>query len=357
VGYDELLARANVNRREALSAVGGGVLAGCHSQPGPAGPSIEFTRVPQADPGGKEKNDIIEGIVKGRRTGQMVVLYARSGDWWVQPLRSNPLTKIQPNGKWTNATHLGTHYAALLVEPGFRPPFTYNALPSRGGAIAAVAMVNGQAKPPSMIVPFSGYEWRLRDAPSDRGGFNLYASANVNVDDTGAMHLRIQKAGKDWSCSEVSLTRSLGYGTYRVVVRDAGHLDPAVVFGVFTWDYAGGEQGHREMNIDISRWGDANNRNAQFVVQPYYIAANVVRFTAPAGPLTHTFHWEPGRITFRTVRGAAGAGPAVAEHVFTSGVPQPGIESVRMNHYMFHSGGAPAVESSEVVVERFEYLP
>jgi hypothetical protein len=136
-------------------------------------------------------------------------------------------------------------------------------------------------------------------------------------------------------------------------------LDPAVVFGVFTWDYAGGDQGHREMNIDISRWGDAKNRNAQFVVQPYYVAANVMRFTAPAGPLTHMFHWEAGRITFRTVRGSASGAnsPAVAEHVFTSGVPQPGIESVRMNHYVFHSGGAPAVESSEVVVERFEYLP
>jgi hypothetical protein len=179
------------------------------------------------------------------------------------------------------------------------------------------------------------------------------------VDDAGAMHLRIQKTGKDWSCSEVSLTRSLGYGTYRFVVRDTGHLDPAVVFGIFTWDYAGGEQGHREMNIDISRWGDAANRNAQYVVQPYYVAANVVRFSAPAGSLTHTFHWEPGRIAFRTVRGSAtaAAGPAVAEHVFTSGVPQPGIESVRMNHYTFHSGSAAAVESSEVVVERFEYLP
>src|SRR6266545_588817 len=95
-----LLACANVNRREALGAVVGVVLAGCHSRQGPVGPSIEFTRVPQADPGGKEKNDIIEGIVKGHRVGQLVVLYARSGSWWVQPLRSYPLTKIQPNGKW-----------------------------------------------------------------------------------------------------------------------------------------------------------------------------------------------------------------------------------------------------------------
>jgi len=354
-----LLADARINRREALGTVAGAMLAGCHSRPGPAAPSIEFTRVPQADPGGQEKNDIIEGTVKGHRPGQTVAIYARSGNWWVQPMRTSPLTKIQPNGKWTNATHLGTEYAALLVDPGFRPPFTYDALPARGGSVAAVAAVNGQAKPPSVTIPFSGYEWRLRDAPSDRGGYNLYSPANVEVDSAGALHLRARKAGEHWSCSEMSLTRSLGYGTYRFAVRDIGHLDPGVVFGMFTWDYAAADASHREMDIEISRWGDPANSNAQFVVQPYYVAANVLRFSAPAGPITFSFHWEPGRVTFRSVRGAGSGERAavVAEHVFTSGVPDPGIESVRMNHYAFQGGRSVRGESSEVVVERFEYLP
>ena len=50
---------------------------------------------------------------------------------------------------------------------------------------------------------------------------------------------------------------------------------------MFTWDDLGIEQNHREMGIEISRWGDAANKNAQYVIQPYYVAANVVRFTAP----------------------------------------------------------------------------
>src|SRR5215831_16888855 len=142
------------NRRQALVAVTGGILTACHPRDNP-GPSIEFTRVPQTDPGGKEKNDIIEGIVKGGRAGQQIVLYARSGQWWVQPLRSYPFTPIQKSGKWTNATHLGSEYAALLVEPGFRPPFTYDELPPRGGLIVAVAAAPGQAKPPSPMIWFS----------------------------------------------------------------------------------------------------------------------------------------------------------------------------------------------------------
>jgi hypothetical protein len=348
--------RQNVNRREALAATGA-ILAACHSRP--PGPSIEFTRIPQTDPGGKEKNDIIEGIVKGGRPGQRIVLYSRSGKWWVQPLRTNPFTAVQKSGKWTNATHLGTEYAALLIEPGFRPPFTYDALPSRGGYVAAVAVARGQEKPPSVTILFSGYEWRVRDAPSSRGGWNLYASSNAWTDAGGAMHLGIKKAGNDWTCAEVSLTRSLGYGTYRFVVRDISQLEPSEAFGMFTWDYAGGVQGNREMDIEISRWGDASNNNAQFVVQPYSVAANVFRFKASGGPLTHTFRWEPGRVSFRTVRGSGTAGrPAVvAEHLFTSGVPVPGIESVRMNHYVFRDGLPVKRNESEVVVERFEYLP
>jgi hypothetical protein len=349
---------SRASRRQALAAASGAVLAACGRRHD-SGVSIEFTRVPQADPGGKEKNDIIEGVVKRAKPGQQIVLYARSGKWWLQPLHSNPFTKIAKSAKWTNATHLGTEYAALLVDPGFRPESTYDALPEAGGAVAAVATVRGQEKPPSPTISFSGYEWRLRDAPSSRGGRNLYSPSKVWTDAKGAMHLSLSKTGNDWTCSEVSMTRSLGYGRYRFVVQDVQHLEPSLVFGMFTWDYAGGEQGNREMDIEITRWGDPSNKNAQYVVQPFYVAANVERFMVPEGTLTHELHWEPGRVSFRTVRGSGGSEHAavVAEHVFTSGVPSPGIESIRMNHYVYHGGVSVKTNASEVVVERFEYLP
>jgi hypothetical protein len=346
-----------MNRRDALGAACGAALSACGTRSDAPEPSIQFTRIPQADPGGSEKNDIIEGTVKGSRPGQQIVLYARSGKWWIQPLRSNPFSRIQ-NAHWTNATHLGMEYAALLVEPGFRPPPTYDALPTRGGNIAAVAVVHGQEKPPSVTIPFSGYEWRVRDAPSSRGGGNPYDPSNVWTDADGAMHLRAKKVRSHWVCSEVSLTRSFGYGTYRFVVRDISHLEPALVFGIFTWDYAGGAQGNREMDIEITRWGNPSIKNAQYVVQPYYVASNVFRCSLPAGPLTHTIRWDPGRVSFRSVRGSADEhAPTVAEHVFTSGVPRPGIESIRMNHYVYHGGLAIQQSTSEVIVERFEYLP
>jgi hypothetical protein len=350
--------RNALTRRDTILAATSVLLAGCPAQHANIQPSIEFTRVPQADEGGREKHDIIEGRVAGARPGQQVVLYARSGTWWVQPLVSQPFTKIDANSKWTNATHLGTEYAALLVEPRYRPPATMNVLPLVGGAVSAVAITKGASSPPSVSLRFSGYEWRVRDAPSSRGGMNLYDPSNAWTDKNGALHLRIARVSGKWTCAEVSLTRSLGYGTYSFVVRDTSHLEPAAVLGMFTWDYSGADQNYREVDIEISRFGDPASKNAEYVVQPYYVPANVARFTVPSGAVTHSFHWEPGRISFRTVRGSqAGSGVRVAEHVFTSGIPSHGIESIRMNLYIYGKATIPLENGAEVVIEKFEYLP
>jgi hypothetical protein len=182
---------------------------------------------------------------------------------------------------------------------------------------------------------------------------------NAWTDANGLLHLRIAKRAGQWTCAEVHLTRSLGYGSYLFVVRDTSHLEPSAVLTMFTWDDQLADQNHREMNIEITRWGDLVSKNAQYVVQPFYVPANVARFTAPAGTLTHSFRWEPGRVAFRTVRGAAsdGGSRAVAEHVFTSGVPSPGGESVHLTLYVFSNTSNPLQNDVEVVIEKFEYLP
>jgi formate hydrogenlyase transcriptional activator len=82
--------------------------------------------------------------VIGARPAQQIVLYARSGAWWVQPLADQPYTKLQPDSTWKNSTHPGTEYAALLVEPEYRPPPVTIVLPNPGGGVAAVAAVEGK---------------------------------------------------------------------------------------------------------------------------------------------------------------------------------------------------------------------
>ena len=258
--------------------------------------------VPGAGEGGPHRLEPIDGRVTGARAGQRIVLLRAQWRLVGAAAGERALHAIQPDGTWRNSTHLGTEYAALLVEADYRPPARADVLPSPGGPVVAVATAKGEGavERPARKLTFSGYEWQVRQVPSDRGGPNDYDPANAWTDDSGALHLRIAGTPGRWTSAEVILTRSLGYGTYSFVVRDISQLEPAVAFGMFTWDDLGVEQNHREIGVEISRWGDPASKNAQYVIQPYYVAANVARFTAPAGRLTHSFRWEPGRVSFKT---------------------------------------------------------
>jgi len=279
--------------------------------------------------------------------------------WWVQPTADRPLTTIQPDLRWKSSTHPGSAYAALLVTPDYHVPTTTEKLPPKGGAVLAVATAEGPAlaRTAPKSVHFSGYDWEIREAASDRGGTrNQYDAGNVWTDRNGFLHLRVLRQGDTWTSAEVSLTRSLGYGSYRFVTSDVSQLEPAIVLSFFTWDDAGPP---REMDIEISRWGESAGKNAQFVVQPYVVPANVVRFPAPAGPLTHWLRWEPGRAVFKTNRGSI-SDPrleGIAQHAFTSGVPSPGKEMVHMNLYVFDNKSNPLRKGCEVIIEKFEHLP
>ena len=336
------------------------IAAGCRDVHLSSAPSIAFTRLPRSDDGGTEIRDVVEGRAEGARPGERVVLFAKSGTgvWWVQPFADQPYTSLEANQQWHNSTHLGTEYAALLVDASYRPPQTAERLPEKGGPIRAIAVAKGQVvgRPVSRTLHFSGYEWEIRAVPSNRGGANnSYDPANAWTDASGRLHLRIARSSGKWTAAEVTLARSLGYGTYRFDVEDISRLEPAAVFGMFTWDESLADANHREFDAEISRWGDPAQKNAQYVIQPYYVPANVVRFALPDGPLSHSFQWTPGKISFRTARPSQGK--AVAEHAFTSGVPLPGGEAIRINLYPFANQRSPLEHEAEVVIDRFEYLP
>jgi hypothetical protein len=339
---------------------------GCRSRDGAVAPAIQFTKIPPAAEGGRERVATLSGRVRGARPGQQIVVYAKSGPWWVQPWPDQPFTPIQADSTWTVSTHLGFEYAALLVAPGYQPPATMDLPPAVGPGVLAVASVKGDGFLPTAWKPlrFSGYDWEVRTIASDRGGMNNpYSGDNVFTDASGALHLRITKKDGKWLCAELRTTRSLGYGTYVLTVRDTSHLEPSSVFSMITWD-DNGDPHYREMDIEISRWGDAANKNnAQFGVQPFYVPGNLAPFTAPAGTLTHVFRWESGLASFKTLRGSSAqaddklGAPAIFQHDFTSGVPAVGNAIIYINFYVIASEKSPLEKETEVVVEKFAYLP
>jgi hypothetical protein len=343
-----------------IAAVCWAMLGSCRSSRAGAveAPSIEFSRIPPVGDGSSDKVETIEGRVRGARPGDRIVLFALSGVWWVQPLATDPFTTIRPDAKWSNTTHPGSVYAAVLVDARYRPPLTVRALPQTGGPVLAVARVDG-APPsfPDKTLEFSGYQWIVRHTSGDQGGsINYFDPSNAWVDRSGFLHLRISRHEDHWTSAEVTLSRSLGYGSYRFVTQDVSHLEPAAVFAMFTWDGLGPS---REMDIELTRWGEPEDKNAQYVIQPYLVPANTVRFNTPAGRLTHWIDWEPGRVFFRTARGSSSnpAAEVVAEHRFTSGVPSPGDERIRMNVYVYGNKRNPLQHETEVIIEKFEFLP
>jgi hypothetical protein len=338
------------------------LLGGCGYRQDSA-PSIEFTAIPEADWGGSGIVENIQGHAKGFKTGQRIVLFAKNGSWWVQPSDGAPFTAIRPDSTWKSSVHLGTEYAALLVEPGYPPPATptTDALPGKGGGVVAVATVHALPGPlaPKKI-RFSGYEWQVRQMPSDGGGVaHANRASNAWTDAKGWLHLRMTHDGGEWAGAELNLSRSLGYGSYSFVVRQAPRLEPGTVLGLFTYDHLEPGTEHREIDIELSQWGDPAIKNAQFVIQPYFVPANVFRFMSPAGAtLTHSFRWEAGRVSFQTVQAGPGVRSRVlAEHVFTSGIPSPGEEKVHLNLYVYGRSRTPQRNGVEVIIEKFEYLP
>ena len=350
------------------------VLTGCHSSPRNSAPTVAFSKVPaayQESPYRTDiferdyKTDIVEGRAAGAQPGQRLVLYAKTdGRWGVCRQSGQPFTKIETDGRWKASVHLGIQYAALLVDPTYNPPEQTESLPIVGNGVVALTVVDGEG--PAMVLPshkilnFSGYEWTTSAGPIFHAGSrNFFDPANVWTDETGALHLRISGSAGKWGAAELKLTRSLGYGTYRFQLRDVSHLEPSALLTLITWDGVGTESTRRELDVELGRWGDPDNTNVNYVVQPYYVPANFVTFRMPAGVYTHSFRWEPGQVTFSMVAGSGntGAGGVIHQHVFTSSVPSSQGQSVRIALYVFHQGKIPLRNENEVIIDKFEYLP
>jgi hypothetical protein len=60
-------------------------LNSCMSHKADSGCSIELTHIPPATQGVRERIHSISGQVRNSRPQQQIVIYAHSGQWWMQP--------------------------------------------------------------------------------------------------------------------------------------------------------------------------------------------------------------------------------------------------------------------------------
>ncbi len=169
--------------------------------------------------------------------------------------------------------------------------------------------------------------------------------------------MRLTRDNGAWVCSELHSVRSLGYGDYRLEVEDVGHLEPAVMFSVFTLVDRPIDGDHRGMDIHITQRGEPSNTNAEFVVQPSFVPANFYYLNVPAGPLALQLKWSPDRAEFSASHAQSPEGKAIESWVFSTGVPIPDDAQIHINLCAYGNARIPPTHDAEVVVKSFEFFP
>ncbi len=140
--------------------------------------------------------------------------------------------------------------------------------------IAFIILCNMMAQIMPRTIQFSGRTWSVKTSNQGKvgPGPNYFSDTNesVWVDTDGFLHIKVRKIGANWNSAQVVLNESLGYGRYILYAASRiDLLDKNLVLGIFTYDNSAPQAVYRELDIEISKWGNGDNNNGQFVVQPY----------------------------------------------------------------------------------------
>lgn len=268
------------------------------------GQSIQLTHIPtwgsQENLKGKVNNTVIED-------NQILVYIYVEGWWWVKPYGTNPFTTILSDSTWAcNVTTGGNdkyaqRFIAFIVPVGFIIPGVsfQNDLPED---LYNYPYQLACRQPGVRKIDFCGYEWIVKKSEAQIGPDNNYWTDDTNhvfVDDEGELHLSIVNSNNKWYCSEVIADTAFGYGTYSFNIKTGEGLTPYSVLGMFTWDEYANNDFYREIDIELSQWGDSLNENFQYVIQPWSNPANIHRFNIPDYEnSTHKFTWKVDTVDF-----------------------------------------------------------
>lgn len=215
-------------------------------------------------------------------------------------------------------------------------------------------------------IRFAGLDWYVKDSRDKRTGpgTNFFSSSkeNVWVDSLGRLHLKITPRNDSWYCPEVQLMKSLGYGKYSFTVEPLPQeLDKDVVIGLFVYDHADSIHHHNEVDVEISKWGKSDNKNAQFVMQPFEDKAH--RFNADlARNNEFSFEIYKKKIRFSAFSFA----DTVAErkssekttHTYRLNHPfHPVAEKVCINVWLFKAIEPATLKPFEVILSDFRFTP
>jgi hypothetical protein len=219
-------------------------------------------------------------------------------------------------------------------------------------------------------------------------GNNRFSHETVSlVNDTLTLQFKRSNVTGEWLASEVRVVPADGtkfnHGKYDFSIQSvsvlgadgnvlSNQLPAELVLGFFTWDdtdkYVAHENWNHEVDIELSRWGNATNEDAQFLMQP------------PGSPQQHRFAtggqqgghrwqftWNPGEIAWSTTAGGGQSHSYKSAQAILDGqddlvqcLPANYLD-VRINLWNMYGGNQPSEytqnEVVEVVIDDFVYTP
>jgi uncharacterized protein (TIGR03437 family) len=255
----------------------------------------------------------------------------------------------------------GTQFA-LIAVPASLTVGCYTGLAGLPGAVtqnAIASLIVRRPDPQERTITFASQAWGVKATAAAVGpGSCVFAdsAANVYIDGSGRLHLVAVNSG-GWTCAEVFTRAAVGYGVYKWTIDSAPALDPAGVFGAFTWEDAVATPNEIDVEFGFPQAG--NNTNSQEVVQPYGAPGNLTRTTLPTGaPLTFVMTWLPSGLKFQVYLGVDDSGNKIQEWQYQGTPPVANglYQNFRFNVW-FNGTPASTASSQEVVIDSFVYQP
>jgi endo-1,3-1,4-beta-glycanase ExoK len=183
--------------------------------------------------------------------------------------------------------------------------------------------------PSKGIINWKGQDWTLWSGKSDPGN-NNWNKTGAWVDNQNRLHLTIINKNGKWYCTGLDSQYKYTYGTFTWTVASPVYtFNKNSVLGLFTY-----QDDNHELDIETSKWGNDNNNNLDYSVQPFKIKGNEHSFNVKGtngANTTYRIEWKPTYIKFSSMQN----GKIVNEWNYTNiaGIPKT-PENVCMNLWL-----------------------
>lgn len=181
------------------------------------------------------------------------------------------------------------------------------------------------------MLNWKGQNWSLTSGYANPGN-NSWNETGAWTDDQNRLHLTIVNDKGTWKCTMLSSQNQYHYGTFTWTVDSPVYtFDKNSVIGFCTY-----LNDSREINIVNSRWGEANEDQLWYTIEPSKIEGNSKGYLVPSSTIgkniTYIIEWKPTYVRFTSI---AQDGTVIADYNNTNASVIPKEpESVIMNLWL-----------------------